>query len=133
VEQLFEAYSDNRKMPLNQTNDLPQNLLSHYHRSRESFYSAEALRNFSRDKLPGKEFEELQDQIYAGVVDTCTAPHSCGLTRLTATTNLSAQLSITSSPLIGKTEIRDLHGICHQLANVNRLIWVPDKENNQDE
>jgi hypothetical protein len=127
VEQLFEAYSDNRKELLTQTEQLPENLLRHYHRSRESFYSAEALRNFSRDKLPGREFEELQDQVYAGVIDTCESTHACGFTRLVATTDRSTELSITSSPLIGKTEVRDLHGICHQLANAERLIWVQEK------
>jgi hypothetical protein len=127
VEQLFEAYSDNRKEPLTKTDELPEILLKHYHRSRESFYSAEALRNFSRDKLPGREFEDLQDQVCAGVVDTCEATHACGFTRLVATTNRSVELSITSSPLIGKTEVRDLHGICHQLANTDRLLWVPKK------
>lgn len=127
VEQLFEAYSDNRKESLTAPDELPQNLLGHYHRSRESFYSAEALRNFSRDKLPGREFEDLQDQVYAGIVDTCESAHPCGFTRLVATTDRSTELSITSSPLIGKTEIRDLHGICHQLANADRLVWVPKK------
>jgi len=29
---------------------------------------------------------------------------------------------------MGKTEITDLHGICHQLANVDRLTWVVEKE-----
>jgi hypothetical protein len=129
VQQLFEAYSDNRGKALSKTEDLPKHLLGHYQRSRESFYSAEALRNFSRDKLPGDEFTQLQDQIYAGVADTCAATHSCGFTRLVATTNLAAQLAITSSPLIGKTEISDLHGICHQLANEDRLIWVGQEEN----
>lgn len=124
VQQLFEAYSDNRGTQLSNVDHLPGNLRRHYNRSREAFYSAEALRNFSRDKLPGDEFEALQDQVYVGVIDTCSAPHACGFTRLVATTDRAAQLSITSSPLIGKTEIGDLHGICHQLANDDRLVWV---------
>jgi hypothetical protein len=130
VQQLFEAYSDNRGNLLTVVGQLPNNLRRHYHRSREAFYSAEALRNFSRDKLPGDEFKALQDQVHLGVIDRCAAPHPCGFTRLVATTDRAAQLSITSSPLIGKTEIGDLHGICHQLANEDRLIWVEGEETN---
>lgn len=129
VQQLFEAYSDNRGDHLTLVNQLPNRLQRHYHRSREAFYSAEALRNFSRDKLPGDEFKALQDQVYLGVIDTCSGSHACGFTRLVATTDRAAQLAITSSPLIGKTEIGDLHGICHQLANEDRLIWVEKEEN----
>jgi hypothetical protein len=128
VQQLFEAYSDNRKVQLSIVDHLPVTLRRHYDRSREAFYSAEALRNFSRDKLPGDEFRTLQNQVFVGVVDTCSAPHSCGFTRLVATTDRAAQLAITSSPLIGKTEIGDLHGICHQLANEDRLVWVEKEE-----
>jgi hypothetical protein len=128
VQQLFEAYSDNRKTQLSVVDHLPATLKRHYDRSREAFYSAEALRNFSRDKLPGDEFKTLQDQVFVGVVDTCSAVHPCGFTRLVATTSRAAQLAITSSPLIGKTEIGDLHGICHQLANEDRLVWVEKEE-----
>jgi hypothetical protein len=128
VQQLFEAYSDNKGRQITLSEDLPASLHKHFNRSRESFYSAEALRNFSRDNLPSGEFENLQEQIYTGVADTCEGVHACGLTRLIATTNRAADLSITSSPLMGKTEITDLHGICHQLANVDRLTWVVEKD-----
>jgi hypothetical protein len=131
VQQLFEAYSDNRAKMYTKSEDLPESLHRHFNRSRESFYSAEALRNFSRDNLPGGEFENLQTQVYTGVVDTCEASHNCGLTRLVATTNRAAVLAITSSPLMGKTEILDLHGICHQLANVDRLTWVVKQETDE--
>jgi hypothetical protein len=129
VEQLFEAYSHTRGTLLSAVHELPRNLRNHDNRSREAFYSAEALRNFSRDKLPGDEFKALQDQVYVGVADTCFRPHPCGFTRLLATTDRATVLQITSSPLIGKTDISDLHGICHQLANENRLIWGEQGEN----
>jgi hypothetical protein len=125
VQQLFEAYEDNTKSNFTNSSLLPTDLQRHFHRSRESFYSAEALRNFSRDTLPSGTFEGLQDQVHDGVIDTCESTHSCGLTRLKKTTAHAATLSITSSPLIGKTDITDIHGICHQLANDDRLTWVP--------
>jgi hypothetical protein len=113
---------------MSNVSELPRSLRNHYNRSREAFYSAEAFRGFSRDKLPGDEFKALQDQVHVGVIDTCSAPHPCGFTRLIATTDRAALLSITSSALIGKTEMGDLHGICHQLANEDRLIWVEEED-----
>ena len=125
VEQLLSAYQDNLKQPVASVGDLDSRHARHFSRARESFYCAEALRNFSRDTLPDGAFENLQDQIYDGVVDTCESDHPCGLTRVNETTKHSASLQITSSALLGRVEVIDRHGICHQLANEDRLVWVP--------
>jgi hypothetical protein len=125
VQQLLSAYGDNLNRPVTTHAGLEPRLARHFVRARESFYCAEALRNFSRDTLPDGAFENLQKQIYDGVIDTCEAPHACGLTRVNATTGHAASLEITSSALLGRFEIADRHGICHQLANDDRLIWVP--------
>jgi hypothetical protein len=126
VQQLMMAYGDNLKRPVRASTDLDSRLARHFVRARESFYCAEALRNFSRDTLPDGAFEHLQKQIYDGVVDVCEAPHTCGLTRVNATTGHAASLEITSSALLGRFEIADRHGICHQLANDDQLTWVPN-------
>ena len=126
VQQLLSAYSDNAGSTLTDHTSLPRAYEGHFKRSRENFYAAESLRNFSRDTLPEGTFEHLQNQVFDGVVDVCESTHACGFTRLKATTMQAAQLSITSSPLIGKTDVADMHGICHQLANTDRLVWVPE-------
>lgn len=125
VQQLLEAYSDNAGTTFIDHTSLPGSYGRHFNRSRENFYAAESLRNFSRDTLPEGTFEHLQNQVFDGVIDVCESTHACGFSRLKATTTQAAQLSITSSPLIGKTDVADMHGICHQLANVERLVWVP--------
>ncbi len=94
----------------------------------ESFYCAEALRNFSRDTLPEGAFEHLQKQIFDGVIDVCEASHPCGFTRVNATTAHASALAVTSSALLGRFDISDRHGICHQLANEDRLTWVPSDD-----
>lgn len=126
VQHLMAAYADHLKRPVTGLNELDGRLARHFVRAREAFYSAEALRNFSRDTLPDGAFEHLQKQICDGVIDICEGPHACGLTRVNATTAHAALLEITSSALIGRFEISDRHGICHHLANEDRLIWVPD-------
>ncbi|MGI4826614.1 MAG: ABC-three component system protein [Janthinobacterium lividum] len=128
VEQLLEAYGDNAGTAFQSHSGLPDQYDRHFKRARESFYAAESLRNFSRDTLPEGTFDHLQQQIYAGVVDVCEDEYDCGLTRLKATTREAGRLQLTSSPLIGKTDVVDLHGICHQLANDDRLTWVPGED-----
>lgn len=124
VAQLLEAYGDHLKSPIS-LEHLPPRLVGHFQRARQSFYCAEALRSFSRDTLPPGAFENLQNQIYDGVVDVCEAHHPCGLTRVDATTRHAGQLAVTSSALLGRMDVIDRRGICHQLANKDRLTWVP--------
>ena len=125
VSQLFQAYSDNRKTSYSGPTTLISAHQRHFQRARESFYCAEALRSFSRDTLPDGAFENLQGQIFDGVVDTAEADHVCGLTRLNATTAQATALELTSSALLGRVEPIDRKGIVHQLANEDQLMWVP--------
>jgi hypothetical protein len=125
IRQLMDAYADHLRKPVATPADLDAKLGQHFARSRERFYCAESLRNFSRDTLPEGTFEALQQQIFDGVVDVCEATHACGFTRVTATTAEAGKLDLTSSALLGRVDVADRHGICHQLANEDRLTWVP--------
>jgi len=128
IEQLYEAYSDHVGEKINNVNLLEKKpkLKEDFLRQRERFYHAESLRNFARDTVPTGTFEDLQDDIYQGVIDICESKHDDGLARMRATILQSAQLSITSNPLSAVTLIKDRQGICHQLANEDRLVWVSD-------
>lgn len=128
VQQLMSAYADHLKKPVAAPHELDPRLGRHFVRARESFYCAEALRNFSRDTLPDGAFEHLQKQIFDGVIDVCESPQPCGFTRVNATTAQAAALSLTSSALLGRVDVADRHGICHQLANEDRFIWVPSND-----
>lgn len=126
VEQLFEAYSDHLRVavtPISGFGSRPD-LKEHFQRSREQFYYAEALRAFSRDTLPPGQFERLQKDIFDGVVDVTTGTHQDGLERLRATIKQSLSLQITSHALAARLFQNDRCGICHQLANTNKLLWV---------
>jgi hypothetical protein len=125
VAQLLEAYGDNQNTTYAEPDALTKSHQRHLIRARESFYCAEALRSFSRDTLPDGAFENLQDQILDGVIDTAEAEHDCGLTRVNATTSHATNLNLTSSALLGRVEPSDRKGVVHQLANDDRLTWVP--------
>jgi hypothetical protein len=96
----------------------------HYLRQREAFYSAEALRVFARDSVPEGTFSALQNEVLDGVIETCDRRYRDGFERLSYVLTAAGSLHLTASALITVTEQRDRKGICHQLANDDRLIWV---------
>jgi len=132
IEQLFNAYSDylgsGVKTAVELSTCSDPNLKDDFLRQRVRFYSAESLKNFVRDKVPDGTFEELQKEIFNGVVDVSCAKHDNGVVRMHETLRESTYLNLTSNPLIGALRIEDRQGICHQLANKRELVWVPKKE-----
>jgi hypothetical protein len=124
--QLFEAYSDYQGITLKDIASLSpwQNLTEHYHRQREHFYHAEALKNFARDTVPPGTFEDLQNEVHSGVVDVETAHHSNAFLRLNAVTHAATILQLNANALITVVKVQDRRGICHQLANENKLTWT---------
>ena len=128
IRQLLEAYGDHLKIPFETPAELKvhQSVDTDFLRQRERFYHAESLRNFARDTVPEGTFDDLQDEVFHGVIDITDATHSDGFQRMRATVAHAAQVSTTANPLASVTRPQDRQGICHQLANDDRLIWVRD-------
>lgn len=126
VAQLIEIYSE--KEPSEslapETASSHSQFGRHFQRQRESFYSAEALRLHARDSVPPGTFEALQTDVYSGVVEVAEASHPCGMDRLTSVLTTSGQLDLSAHALISVSRLGDRKGICHQLANEDRLTWV---------
>jgi len=127
IRQLLNAYGDHLGDRLPDVAALAPHDSMHrnFVRQRERFYSAEALRNFSRDTVPDGTFDALQEEIYQGVIDVCEGTHASGFDRMRATVLHAAQVVSTSNPLAPATRVQDRQGICHQLANEDRLEWTP--------
>jgi hypothetical protein len=125
LEQLLDAY--NERYPGqgigHATARKHETLAGHYTRQREAFYSAEALRVFARDSVPEGTFDGLQSELHDGVIDTHDRDYDDGLDRLYEVTRVAGQLAMTSNELLPRVTVRDRSGICHQLANEDRLIW----------
>jgi len=128
VEQLFEAYSDHLKNGVYTISDLNTHpeLFNHFNRQRECFYWAEALNEFSRDSLPAgnTSFEDLKEEIFYGVVDVANQIHSSGYENIKKTTAVAVVLNIQSNALLSVSKTQDKIGICHHLANENKLTWI---------
>ena len=126
LQQLLDAYGEHKGQPCANTSALSawSDLTEHFNRQREVFYHAESLRNFARDNVPQGTFEDLQDEVHAGVIEIESAAYADGLSRVNAVVQAAAHLPMTANALISVTKIQDKKGICHQLANDDRLRWV---------
>ncbi|AIQ70246.1 hypothetical protein PGRAT_23280 [Paenibacillus graminis] len=128
VKKLFEAYSEQLNQTILDSSTLSTHdisLFSHFNRQREYFYKAESLRRFARDELPHDEpFEKLQDEVYDGIIDIVEAIHPNGYICVLETIKLVNNLQLTSNILIKYLLLGDRGGICHQLANKDRISWV---------
>ncbi len=98
-------------------------LVGHFNRQREFFFHAEALRNFARDTVPPGTYEDLQSEVHAGVIDIQESEHSNSYERLTSVLQGASSLQLTANALISVIKVQDRKGICHQLANEDRLQW----------
>lgn len=130
IRRLLDAYGDHLGVSLADPRaiDTHENLKRDYLRQRERFYHAESLRNFARDTVPEGTFDSLKEEIYQGVVDICESNYVNGFERMKATIVQASTVAATSNPLASAVKTQDRQGICHQLANDDRLKWVPDND-----
>lgn len=101
-----------------------QSVSRHFRRQRSSFYKAESLRLYARDFVPPGTFEKLQEDVHSGVIEIAEADFKDGYTRLAEVLSRVSQLDLNRHRLISVSDNDDRKGICHQLANEDRLIWV---------
>lgn len=129
VQQLLLAYSSESKKNYNSPTELASNsiYLGHFSRSRINFHYAEQLRNFSRDSLPPETFNDFQNEIFTGIIDTVEDNHVNGFVKVKKVEEESKKLQISSNPLKEVSILNDRSGICHQLVNNEKIKWVDDE------
>jgi len=74
--------------------------------------------------VPEGTFEALQDDLHRGVVEVEQAPHPSGMDRLTDVLQAAIAVQLDRHRLIEQTGPGDRKGMCHQLANDDRLHWI---------
>lgn len=128
IRQLLDVYEEKAGCTVVAVEDLDgidKSLAKHLNDSREEFFSAECLDKFTRDNLPPGCFERLQEDIEDSVREVMEEEYDCGLSRVKATTKQAKLTPVDGHPLYGNVRPRAKAGICHQLANMDRLIWLP--------
>jgi hypothetical protein len=124
VRALLDAYEERLTQAFASIDEVNNaQLMGHFSRSRVEFYSAEALREFSRDNVPAGTFEGLLDEVYNGVADVVDQAHPDAFERVLATVRQAKALQLTANALVGRTTQHDRGGMCHQLANDERVRW----------
>lgn len=105
--------------------DVPPDNQDHFQRQREYFYCAEDLRLYARESVPSGTYEKLQEDILAGVIETAEDDHDNGMKRLRAVQEKADLMPLDRHDILKSTIIpQDRRGICHQLANEDKLTWV---------
>ncbi|MBY0083915.1 hypothetical protein H7K37_01980 [Brevibacillus brevis] len=128
VKKLLEAYSDNHKSSIDDISQLSVHFkyISHFNRQRKCFYSAESLMKFERDTLPPgvNAFEDLKQEVYDGIIDVIESQHPDGFERVKEACKVARNLNMPSYPLYTSIKGNDLNGLCHHLANEDKISWV---------
>ncbi|WP_421993985.1 ABC-three component system protein [Roseococcus sp.] len=95
-----------------------------FKRSRITFYSAEGLRQLARDQMSDAAyFDTFLDGYAEGLFHAYTDPQIEGIRRLRATVLAAQSLQLAGHLLFNIAEPLDKEGVCHHLANANRITW----------
>ena len=126
VNQLLSAYSSESNQIYKKVDELDsnENYRNHFARSRISFHHAEQLRNFSRDSLPVDTFEDFQNEILGGIIDTVEDIHANSFIKVKEAEKEARKIVISSNPLKDVSIINDRSGVCHQLINDKKIKWL---------
>ncbi|GAA2999745.1 ABC-three component system protein [Kitasatospora sp. NPDC127116] len=96
---------------------------AHLRRQREAFYSAESLRLFARDSTSDGHFDAVLDDVHDIVVEVAAGRFEFGYDRMQAVLAASGNVELTKTILTEFVRPLDRKGVCHHLANADRLIW----------
>jgi hypothetical protein len=125
VQQLVDVYCERFPGKVHSLDQVPDvaDADAHLKRQREAFYSAEALRVFARDSTRPGHFEKVMEDVYAIVVEVAERTYPDGWERHGAVMATAGTVQLTPTILTPFIEPNARKGICHHLANADRLIW----------
>ncbi|AYG61481.1 hypothetical protein CCGE525_15090 [Rhizobium jaguaris] len=99
-----------------------------FKRSRASFYSAEGLKELSRDQMNDEQFfDDLLERFETGLYYTYSGPAANGYERLAATVKAAQIQQIDGHVLKEHMSPLDREGVCHHLANSGTVTWCDDE------
>ncbi|MFE2543611.1 ABC-three component system protein [Actinacidiphila glaucinigra] len=129
VRKLLDAYNEKHGFDLETLQQARENgkVNRHLTRQREAFFHAEALRLFARDSVPDATYDALESDLYDVVIEIEDRDYDLGHDRMDAVLDAAMvhqpnQHNILA-PVVKK---KDLMGLCHHLANDDRLTWCKE-------
>jgi hypothetical protein len=126
VRRLLEAYSEHAGTAIADPDSLQADSEHHKHfgRNAEYFWSAECLNRFYREAVSLGAFDNLKTQVFDGVIETAERSPASGLDRLSATLEQAVRVQLADDDCKPYIYPRDVKGVCHHLANDDKLKWV---------
>jgi len=130
VNKLYRAYGSVNKSNITNFKQLSNKHQEHFNIQRKCFYSAEGLKEFSRDSLPTDEtFIDLQNQIIDPVKSQILCnTYNNGVECLNSAISIATTLNIGNNSLSEFLKTNDRIGILHQVANEDENVEWTDYE-----
>jgi hypothetical protein len=130
VQHLIDVYRERFPGRINSLEEVPNVGVvdAHLKRQREAFYAAEAVRVFARDATKPAYFEQVKKDVYDIVVEVADRSHPNGWDRHSAVMAVAGTVQLTPTVLVPFVETNARKGVCHHLANEDRLTWCREGE-----
>lgn len=124
IKHLLDAYSENFGHQVTETN-IAGKYVKHLSLSRANFYSAEEVKLASRQASPPDvdEFEHLKDNIEQHIGFDMLEEYKDGYDKVNHITAQAKLYDAETSLIKNILDSNSKAGICHHLANEDRLIW----------
>lgn len=127
VRHILDAYEEHKGQQFPDPMSLDDvGLESDLYLHRERFFDAEAFAHTYRDQTEPGTVESFQDEIHDSVRPVMHGNHSDGVERLSDAMRQAASTQ-PASILSTQAKVRVKQGVCHQLANADRLFWKTTK------
>ena len=130
INQLIKSYNSDASNEIKNISDINASKYDrHFKTARISFRMVEDLRQLSRDNLPEGTYEEFQDDMYEGIINTVEDDYKNAFFRVKETEKESTKIIIESYPALEeqKCKIIERKGVCHQLVNDKKINWIEDE------
>lgn len=125
VNQLLEVYSESKGFLYSSIDDLNPQFKNHFEMQRTYYYTIESFRTAVRDSLPSLElFDETEEIIHQGVNDIIINPFLNGYQRLDKSLERAVNMNLDACKLKNYLRPNDKKGVCHRLANSQKVRWV---------
>jgi len=130
INQLIKSYNSDATNKIKTVSDIVNSKYErHFKTARKSFRMVEDLRQLSRDNLPEGTYEEFQDDMCEGIINTVESSHKNAFFKVKATEDKSTDIIINSYPSFEGKQCRPIErkGVCHQLVNDKEINWIEDE------
>ncbi|MEW1912538.1 ABC-three component system protein [Kitasatospora sp. NPDC085895] len=131
VRKLLDVYNEKHGLALQTLQEARdhQKTKEHLILQREAFYSAESLRVFARESVPPATYKAIENDLYHALYDVADGSYDNGYERLrhvliAASGHQPNPANILAPVVTGL----DKKGLCHHLANDDRLTWCKGEE-----